>query len=468
MDGWAPLLATLITLVLYGALAYLMLNRRRFWQRMTRRRRQTRMMREARRWDAPQWAAENASYAPVKGEAIHCLCLWLVEVYPPSRIGSLTRALDRLGVQDNAFLRDRNLSENVKSSRSGYAPGGWISLPLMTRRPGWIGPHVQVKDMPQGVRAINGKLHTPASGLTLAVLQFILDDDEQRAMDEAIRKDAKPRYERRRGGGYSVSSVENERRALVDRANDAIRGRCIAWTAENMPGAFCGGLDDGRPPAFQLVSTQLFDPSADQRHPYGHYSRLLPFGDRFYAWKNESQFPGLRLTREDRRHERTHGGWFLVGRWASLLSMPRLRVGSDRLDGWTVAHRVDDYFQGTAIVLALYELLRAYHARLSELRDVERRLTRTVSRSIKALTGARNTLLRDAGDARATATAITAMLAPDARRFIEATDFEPSGGRFAELEKESLVTIAAKRLPRISEDLLAAEHRVRDSLVADA
>ena len=467
MAGWTPVVATLLTLALYGTLAYAWLNRRRAWRRLTRRRRTTRMMRQARLYDEPRWAEQKAAYAPEQGERVRCLCLWLVEAYPPSRVRGLTRALDRLGVNEG-LLGDRDLGDIVRSSRGSYRSGGWFSLPLMTQHAQWIGSHVAIKDMPKGVRAIQGKVYTPASDLTLAVLQFILDEDEQLAMDEAMREDVRPRYERRDGGGYSSVGVEGARSASVDRANDAIRGRCIAWLGKNMPGAFCGGLNHGRPPVFQLVSTQRFDPAGEDNPLHEHYSRLLPFRARSYAWKNEVDLPGLRLIREDRWRPRTQSGWFLVGRWGSLLSMPSLRIGGGRLDDWTVAQRVDDYFQGTAIVLALYELLGAYHARLAELRDVERRLTRTVTRSIKALAGARTTLLRDAGDARATATAIAASFAADARPSIRALDFEAAGTRFAKLEKNSLLTNAATRLPRISNDLLTTEGRVRDALVADA
>ena len=230
-------------------------------------------------------------------EAVHLGGLVLTEVYTPSTVSMLYRALDRLPMNHN---RKREwLTALTNSRRGGW--GGWQDLGVV-RRPGdfIVGEGYCDPRLPDGVEAVWLYLHYIAPSLAIIVATFTLteeagdlsallrEDYQTRLLDisPSIGVRIKEKLRRARPGGFKpfrqVSRVEDQKCQVCDTLIRRHEQACGQWLTDAFRGWFSTSAANSRP-IMRLVFTQEQYLLRIEK-PYGCdrlvYIKVSMFGDR--------------------------------------------------------------------------------------------------------------------------------------------------------------------------------------------
>lgn len=111
-------------------------------------------------------------------EHIQVHCLWMVECYPPSRVGGLISGLRGLGLDHGRTGMERGGAVEwlIKSRGTGVA-GAWINLGYFTRpRTPVFGVDRVLTELPPVVEFASGSLYALSPSLTGLVVRFVLTE----------------------------------------------------------------------------------------------------------------------------------------------------------------------------------------------------------------------------------------------------------------------------------------------------
>ena len=407
-------------------------------------------------------ARQNIESTPPANEALEWHVLYLGELFLPSHAPALLRGIDALGWREDDGDK-RAVYEWVRRSREqgsfqGYCPVGYL---VRERQ----GPGVQETELPEGVQHAHPIFWAITPGVTALTIQFVLDEQHGRILDEALREEHVttttpiPR-------GWRIHGPDSQKRAQLLAEAEAFRGRCEAWLTERLPGVFAAGALDGRYPALDVISTRTFA-------PFGPDSR----GDGLFDWKGvanlDSGFdtyasenvPGLLLSfpwRPDQPHHVLTAG----GKESQLLSPENLGPGHGKADRSALSSWL--HFQVDDLVLAwtAQQALSAFHAALAERRDFALRLAEEPGELLTSLSQVRTALLPQWRDAQVLSTDF-ASLAED----VHAIPFRGLDWRRTPAldgDDVELGTALRKRCGYFARLLGETETRLRESVAADA
>ncbi len=269
---WVAPVATLVTILAYVGAGWLIVRgpsilrraRRKasMWKYYVRRwrTRKTWLREEEERWDRM-----DPQSTPVLPSAEHVLwpLLWMVEVFLPTHAGALADSLRDLGWNKDGLLGRSDALRWLQEARargwpSSVSPGIFrSSLPLP---PGSIGIAPEI-DIPQIFRSVRPTFIQLGPGVTVLVAGFVLADDEQSCLEQALRRPASARAVAEGWkGGHSVKPASMVRLERVGEERERVRAAAADWLSNNLRGVFAERAT--QPPAWDLITTEIEPPTA--------------------------------------------------------------------------------------------------------------------------------------------------------------------------------------------------------------
>ena len=269
---WVAPVATLVTILAYVGAGWLIVRgpsilrraRRKasMWKYYVRRwrTRKTWLREEEERWDRM-----DRQSTPVLPSAEHVLwpLVWMVEVFLPTHAGALADSLRDLGWYKDGLLGRSDALRWLQEARAR----GWPSLSL--RESSARRCHCLPAASESRRRSIypkySDRFALRSSSLvpvwTVLVAGFVLADDEQSCLEQALRRPASARAVAEGWkGGHSVKPASMVRLERVGEERERVRAAAADWLSNNLRGVFAERAT--QPPAWDLITTEIEPPTA--------------------------------------------------------------------------------------------------------------------------------------------------------------------------------------------------------------
>lgn len=315
-------------------------------------------------------------------EAIHLGGLVLTEAFTPSTVSSLYRAFERMPSDRPKETIER--LEQLRKSRSGLR-GGWQNLGLV-RRPGKLvmGGGFHDPDLPAGIDGVWLHVSYITPSLAMIVATFTLEEHagdlsdllraeyRSRNFDAYVRIYGRlPRLRARlpwsrpakHAEGYSMSSVEDEKRRACEALIVEHEAACSRWFFATFPGRFAAAPVRDRPTIRMLFTTEQV-PYAE-RLPW-----LRPLGLDFALplWRS-TEPEGWWLTTERFPSDQRYLTTIAARRRDAARNGPGDESEEERRSLWLLTQSFGRDQASFAALHAMPPLLSVYADRLGSLRD---------------------------------------------------------------------------------------------------
>jgi hypothetical protein len=342
-----------------------------------------------------RYPKDNKSTTPPTTEKIELHCVWVTEVFTPSKVNDLISALKKLGwdEEEKSISTDKNLIEWVKQSRSHAGGGSWINGGIIQSpndRPRFYGDSKKTS-LPAGVDFGRFCLMNITSSVTLATIQFVLKDESAHSLNEPFNRSYKTTTEYWPSGFnckkiYYIDVQKQKRKAIKEQLN-LIHGSIYDWFNQNLPGYYSSS--SMALPTVDLITSTEFEPPKQDRGD--HYSDLL-FDYNYERWpcKDISNLE-LRLPWEFGSKPVS----ILFGNFGKLTADTEAYGGKDRA---ALTSKLDMSLNQTIGLWAMHDLLLNYERQLLEIRDRVLSPVKNTSRALKDLNYIRNQFLSIATD----------------------------------------------------------------------
>ncbi len=319
-------------------------------------------------------------------ERLSVASIWVAEVYTPSTLPRLIRALRNLGWDRNSSRAESDLTEWVRNQRSrhsiAWTQAGFVVSPDSTayyadrRAP-----------LPASIKAMVPTLWSIPGGITVLSVQFFVDDDAAARLNPVLRRDydsyiepldpapaawrnlpglrqlrrnqAILRHHRQYEHARAEHDVMTQRRDLSQAELESLRRECTEWVTEWLPGKFADTDRDDFPTAV-LIVTDKDDPFPEhalgdgQKSPRGF--DFLGLGNQWIAFRSERHpafgvvtpdryvAPGFPLAHSSLTFAIRRDGAFMADTGHSTSEVP---------DDWLIAQRAGKYVLGAMVRWAL-------------------------------------------------------------------------------------------------------------------
>jgi hypothetical protein len=313
---------------------------------------------------------DNEETTPPDDEAIETYCIVVTECYPPSHAAALISGLKKLGWdrKQPSDLYGDEVTGWLERVRGRPYAGAWLNLGHVVRkeeRRRFGGIDERIAKLPAGVDYAYAYVRNLLPSLTVLTIQFVLDDQAARSLEETVRATFETHVEER-DGVHHFTTVGNQKKEATYKTRAELRARCCSWFWEHIPGLFSAGEDETSFPRCEFV---VFDKAKPFERPAGGQNDYLwPLGMGHIPDAYEgSTLPGVRLGLPSPFDEDQLA--LVLG--AKKDEMPseedfQMYGGRDRSG---ISHWLYDYAEGLMSVWALNAMLRAYERRLAGLRD---------------------------------------------------------------------------------------------------
>jgi hypothetical protein len=290
---------------------------------------------------------------------------WIAEVYLPTHVENLTAALGRYEWDVGIGRRPDVLGWLRATREHGTAHGAWMNVSWLSARPS----SNRLPKLPSCASSARVALHAVASSITVATVDFGLNDESQDAVEDILRSDAQTEVIPTGGGTHVVRSVDLVKVHRILESRAAMHRSLAKWMGENLPGAFAAADPDSYPRC-DLFLTEQLRPFLPREEATPAWASLMEFDLAFDAWETP-EFPGLRMRYPGFREPPSL--LTLAGRRRDLLreDHPPRQLHEDEFLGI-----VGREFGGFLARWGLSELVSERTSRLAELRDIARRQPR--------------------------------------------------------------------------------------------
>jgi hypothetical protein len=423
---------------------------------------------------------------PPPGEVVELNVVWVMEAYGPSEIAGLYERLESSPLASQSAAEEISLSERLAEARGSAFRQSFTPLPLLVPPgSGSVFPALVETELPEGVETARGYFLSLEPSLSVVVVGFLLTEEAGLSVDRALRAEHESRIVGE-WGGYAAVGPDMVQREAVRRARAERRTACERWIARgDLAGVFASDALNGPHPTGELITTRLttpFGPDPSTGSGIGSWWWALDFDAApFEIWVSENQ-PAMRLIAgSDRGSDpRTLRFGALIG---DLAAMGNTQPGGGRALG-AAFQRLNNRLHGFVALWGIGQLLDAYYAELSRIRDLPIRRSLRVGRTLDQIANVQQQS-RTASDALAICRDL------DAGRFgprwvnrWDGSDFEraqndrqakeePEDEKEEEHEdegetKESLIAGEGERLKMRTAPLRDAADHVRDVLATNS
>lgn len=308
--------------------------------------------------------------------------IWVVELFPPTELSSLTTALARNGWDKPPLGRpeDRSNSETLNRSRAQGTEQWWRVVDIGRPGSGFFPVDSIRADLPQGVDLVEIQARQVGASLTAIVARFRLSKAEAATLDAEWHRPHEPRLIH----GPGRAQVLNREWAAFRDTQEYRRGqhdRARRWLAKTIPGYFASR---GRAqPVLDLMLFDHFDPTISRDDQVDEVStegfsdalRSLGMSDHELYLTTSNALPGLVLYQSE---PSMHDGlgkaplWTLWGKRATVLEA----LGTDGVLGYgrgdknqAIASRLVSNMFSTLVMLSVSEFIRLARADYAAVRD---------------------------------------------------------------------------------------------------
>lgn len=333
------------------------------------------------------WPLDDQTHSLLVPDQEHVTvgAVWLVELFPPTDLAALERALRRNGWDDSRLLGrpERGNREALARARAGTGSPWWRVAHLIRKGSLKWGAGAVRAELPNLFETADIRAVQVGDGLTALVCKFEVGDKAATALDEEWHSPHKPRMQfslrsrprsldRRWAAFWNVQSV---RRSMHDEAR--------TWLTTNVPGYF--GSRRKPQPALDLVLTEVFDPTSSDpsndsgvSQPHREAFRALALDSHPVYRLTSAELPKLLLDRPQPSMHRAMQGasaWSLWGKRAAVVEafgegLRAYGADSDR----AIAYRVDERVYNLMVMLGISEMLGIATREQAQVRDTAARL----------------------------------------------------------------------------------------------
>jgi hypothetical protein len=369
-------------------------------------------------WHVERDPAENARTAPPEDESIELPCVWMTEIYGPSRLPNLIAAVRRLGWEREEHTSPL-ISEGIEAwiARARLHPfgGSWLNLgPIARSGTTSILGGPRRAPLPSGISHAYGLIRVLTPALTCLTMQFFLEPGLKDGFESSLRK-AMPTMVTPYRGGHAIDEPQLRKRRAIANQRVHTRRLCASWFIENAPGAFSSyGLSDAWP-TIELLALQKGTPFGGAKVDGWNYLSTLGVAYDFEAWIWQPE--GVLRLGPASSPEGPHGYYFSLGFNVDEASQ---RISLTGYENWSVAlaiaYRIHHDVEPLLSTLAGGSLLSCHDQSLAKRRDDRQKSPRfPYKRASEELESLRQ-LLWSGADAQVAALEL-ARYAADERRF---------------------------------------------------
>jgi hypothetical protein len=218
----------------------------------------------------------NEKTRPPDDEVVTFRSMTVVEMYAGQAIDALKDALATI----EWVNLDTPIVDRIVVAQKGYTYSRgvfWLEAEGSASVGGLLG-HGRTT-LPAGFTRIYGEYYVLGPSLVALVLTFVLNREESKRLDAALRDDAESRLDRLAGGGFSHKSVRDVKKERIRNVRDDIGQRCRSWIKDKMPGTLSAVQQGLGPPTCALVGLTQGVPF--QTH--SEYMALLDLVNEFLA-----------------------------------------------------------------------------------------------------------------------------------------------------------------------------------------
>ncbi|WP_431863942.1 hypothetical protein [Microbacterium algeriense] len=308
--------------------------------------------------------------------------LWLVELFPPTELPALERAIARNGWDKRRpfTLEEEGNREALTRARSGGGSTWWRVASLVRKGSSWFVPDGIHTDLPPMFEAVELKAIQVGDGLTAVVSEFHLSAAAASSLDKEWHAPHEPfmRFPR----GTRPQNYDRHWGAFwkVQTARSSLHGEARSWLASRVPGYF--GRRHVPQPLLDLLLLDKLDPTRAEpanisRDTSVHRSNAL----RALALDSHSPYllisdalPKMLLATTSPALHKAMGEvptWTLWGKRDAIVKA----MGKDPLAGYggeadrAIADRLVGRMQNLFVMLAASELLTIAAREQAEVRD---------------------------------------------------------------------------------------------------
>jgi hypothetical protein len=349
------------------------------------------------------FASDRDDFYVAPTEHVRMPSVTVVELFPPSEISSLKRALKKHKWNAAQLRIYPDLAPMLDEARAGTGSSWqWWILGAVLRRGQWapINPDPVIGALPDEFDAVEFKALQIGEGITVVMAHFFLSETGATYLDEAWHREYQPAINWGRYGGRWPQAQGKKWVAFraVQEARGAIHSAARRWMRKQCPGAFVANKQPQ--PLLDVLIFDEFDaqlehaPSSDVRDAL----RALGVPLRPEIVRSE-RIPGMILAAADVGLDsgmEVRRAWSLCGRREALydvLTPYFTSLGLRPVDS-SVVHYVGDTVEEYLLRLSISELLSVYRRKYSTLRDTARQHhTRIRLRRLYGLKSLRTTLV---------------------------------------------------------------------------
>jgi hypothetical protein len=352
-----------------------------------------RMLLGAQRSDPEQ----NAATTPPPNESVQLAALWVIELYTPSTVGHLARALQRLRWLHSTAAGQRDYSAWLTDQRARATEAYVEIATIAPEKP--QGLYGKKGPVPGEFCAINLTLYALTPSLTALVACFVVNDDNARQLDAVLRRDVHTTGAHKKGI-VSIVAAEGNKTLAACRMRQRLQRSAVQWIARYFPGVFTrgswvarlmvrrwrarNGILRGEIPVVELILLEEAHPreALSKEAAHRRYVRILGIGS-YPSWASDA-VDGLLLSEPS--------GWrnnYAPSQHTLTLAVLRRTVG-DALGArdatnWQLIFGLQLRLLGVFTRWALTAFLEGENSQLSVIRDYAERGIQRLWRSRRRL-----------------------------------------------------------------------------------
>lgn len=304
----------------------------------------------------------NRRNALPEGERVSWPCMWLCEAFAPSHAKAMVRGIREMEqASSDAFMRSDDLTAWLARTRAGG--GAYLNVGAFSRRSRISSS--KPLELPDGFDSVHVDLHQLASGVSLMIFRFDLDDRNVECLTRVLRQpfSSSVLSVKGRPGAHTIRTPGARKAEAVRSQREALREAAARWIARRTPGLF-SKLEGVEYPTWDLLLTEtasLSEPT-DQKEMWRY---AVGFGPESEIWKADG-WDGLSLI-NSRYDELSGAAPSFVGEEKVAV---RIAGGTHRAEepvglGYVIGDDAADLFCIWSLLLAL----EGYGARFASIRD---------------------------------------------------------------------------------------------------
>lgn len=186
-------------------------------------------------------------------------CIWVVDLFPPSRYEALLKASKRKGWTGSSRIQHAQSHEILAASRGGRGWSWWNMAEITDPRARYSFGSDTVQELPPEFTSVEVRGITVGPSLTAVVGCFTLDENVSKGLDDLWHADHEPTVIRR---GPMLQPEDRQWAGFrqTQQKRQSIHDAARAWMSKNLPGFFATSHEPQL--LLDLCLTDRYDPTA--------------------------------------------------------------------------------------------------------------------------------------------------------------------------------------------------------------